>query len=467
MKETIRNPNRLGCGKTLKTPFVVKGTAFTCRKKHEFLILKDALFVIDSSGMIEKVILPYESTYERVWLAAENKLELAKHEYLLPGMVDLHIHAPQWAQTGTALDIPLEDWLMTYTFPLEAKFSDIDYANQVYQDLVDQLLAAGTTTALYFATVHPAASYRLAEICNQKGQRGLVGKVVMDDTEMNPVYYRDQSAQNALEETERFIQKVQQLNETSRQGVYPVITPRFIPSCTDEALAGLGKLAQTYNVHIQSHCSESDWEHHYVRNRCGKNDAQALAGFGLLQDKAVMAHCNHLTDEDAQLFSQTGTAIAHCPISNAYFANGVLPACRFSKDFDVEIGLGSDLSGGFSKSIFDNIKQAVMASRMLEDGVDVNQNPTKRGVSNSRITLHEAFYFATAGGGESLSLPVGSLSEGFAWDALVIDTRAEGAKIPLFDSEENLDDIFQKIIYGTTPANIKQVWVQGALVHEQ
>lgn len=451
----------------MKTALVVKGTAFTFDEHNQFQLLKDTLFLIDEAGMITRIVLPSEASYDDEWANAEKKVALAKHEYLLPGMIDLHIHAPQWAQTGTALDLPLEEWLMKYTFPLEEKFADLAYAEQVYQELVEQLLASGTTTGLYFATVHLESSYRLAEICHEKGQRGLVGKVVMDDPNMNPSYYRDDSTQKALAETEIFIQKVQKLNQISRQGVYPVVTPRFIPSCTDEALIGLGKLAQKYDVHIQSHCSESDWEHQYVYERCGVNDAEALDQFGLLQTKSVMAHCNHLTDEDAQRFAQTGTAIAHCPISNVYFANGVLPVRKFADKFDIDIGLGTDLSGGFSRSVFENLRQAVLSSRMLEEGVDVEQSPDRRGVSNSRLTLHQAFYLATAGGGDSLSLPIGRLAPGFAWDALVIDAQAAGARIPLFDSEESLDDVFQKIIYGATASNIKQVWVQGKVVHEK
>lgn len=447
---------------------IVKGTAFTSQDRQHVECLKEALFLIDEQGVIAEVVKIGDDQYQALLDKHEQSdifVALGPNEYLLPGMVDLHIHAPQWAQSGTALDIPLADWLNTYTFPLEAKYRDLAFAEKVYSDLVEQLLSVGTTTGLYFATIHQEASYRLAEICAKKGQRGLVGKVVMDDQEQNPAYYRDDSTTSALSETEQFIQRVKALNETTKQGVYPVVTPRFIPSCTDDALAGLGELAQKYDVHIQSHCSESDWEHGYVKERFGKNDAFALNDFGLLADKAVMAHCNHLTNEDAQLFAETGTAIAHCPISNAYFANGVIPLKEYADNYEVEIGLGTDISGGFSKSIFDNIKQAVMVSRLLEDGVDTRLESSKRGVSESRVTLNEAFYHATAGGGEALSLPIGKLAKGFAWDALVVNTDVASARLPIFDPEEALLDIFQKLIYMSQSANIRQVWVQGQLVH--
>lgn len=381
--------------------------------------------------MIEKIVAPEDSEYQPLLDAHQgtsNFHRLAEGQYFLPGFIVLHVHAPQWAQSGTALDIPLYDWLNTYTFPLESKFSDLDFAREVYEDVVDTLLANGTTTALYFATVHKEASLLLAEICVKKGQRGLVGKVVMDDPEQNPEIYRDPDTGTALADTEKFILAVKELAKSAKQGVYPVVTPRFIPSCTDEALQGLGELAAKYDTHVQSHCSESDWAHGYVRDRFQKNDAFALHDFGLLRDKSVMAHCNFLSDDDAQLFADTGTAVALCPISNAYFANSVIPVSHFHEK-GVEIGLGSDISGGFSPSLFDNVRQAVISSRMLEDGVNATLPAQDRGVPNSRLTIHEAFYLATAGGGESLSLPIGRIQENYAWDVQVIDTKLPSAKI--------------------------------------
>ncbi|MDY0394627.1 guanine deaminase [Virgibacillus halophilus] len=445
------------------------GTAFSSRSPKEIAICKDYLFFINAEGVIERMVAPDHAEYQQLLRTcenAENFHRLADGQYILPGFIDLHVHAPQWAQSGTALDLPLYDWLHEYTFPLEAKYADLSFAKNVYEDLVGTLLANGTTTALYFATIHKEASMLLAEICAERGQRGLVGKVVADDTEQNPPYYRDADSKTALEDTEAFILAVKKLAKKVKQGVYPVVTPRFIPSCTDEVLKGLGELAAKHNTHIQSHCSESDWAHQHVLERCDKHDAFALHDFGLLSDKAIMAHCNFLDNEDAALFAETGTAISHCPLSNAYFANSVLPAARF-KALGVDIGLGTDISAGGTASLYDNAKQAVASSRMLEDGVDPALPAERRGVPGSRITMNEAFYFATAGGGESLSLPIGRIEKNYAWDVQIVDTKVKNAKLPIFDSNEDLYDIFQKIMYNVRPENIRQVWVQGEKVHER
>ena len=446
---------------------VFRGTAFSSKSPKEVNIFKDYLFCLDDEGKIQRAVSPQEKAYQEIlddYTGKANFFALEEGQYFLPGFIDLHIHAPQWAQAGTAMSVPLEEWLDTYTFPLEAKFADLAFASEVYEDLVATLLANGTTTALYFATVHKEASYLLAQICAEKGQRGLVGKVAMDYVEECPAYYRDKDTQTALDDTEAFILAVQELNKNTKQGVYPVITPRFIPSCTEEALAGLGKLAEKYDAYIQSHCSESDWEHAFVKDRMHKHDAFALNDFGLLRDKAVMAHCTFLADEDVALFAETGTAIAHCPISNVFFSNGVLPLARF-KAKGVDIGLGTDISGGFSPSLLDNMKQAVISSRMLEEGVDSALPAEGRGVPDSRITINEAFYFATAGGGESLSLPIGRLEPGYCWDAQLIDVNTPAARLKVFGKSDNLEETLQKILYLSTPENIRAVWVQGEKVH--
>lgn len=446
-----------------------KGSFFHTPSYGVLEFMEEALMVVDEKGMIQQVLQTTDDAYEQTLTmakASKNLTELAKEQYFLPGFIDLHVHAPQWPQAGVALDAPLETWLNECTFPLEAKYSDLAFATAVYEDLVQHLLSVGTTTVLYFATVHLEASLALAKICATKGQRGLIGKVVMDLAEMNPDYYRDASAQSAIEETEAFILAVKKMGEGIQQGVYPVVTPRFVPSCSEQALAGLGALAQKYDVHVQSHCSESQWEHNHVFERFGKRDTEVLRDFGLLQEKSVMAHCNFLNENDGAIYHETGTAVAHCPISNVYFSNGVLPVKKL-KEQGVEMGLGTDISGGFSPSLYDNIKQAVMASRILEDGVDVKRPSAQRGVADSRISVVEAFSLATQGGGEALSLPIGVLQPGFACDLQVIDLKAKENPIQTFGVFTQPEEILQKILYLATSSNIRQVWVQGQLVHRK
>ncbi|WP_461244175.1 guanine deaminase [Secundilactobacillus muriivasis] len=417
------------------------------------------LICFDESGYIARLIDSSEADYASVKQAAANAetlTELRDDQYVLPGFIDLHIHAPQWPNAGLALDRPLNEWLDTYTFPLEAKYQDTDFAKLVYADLVHELLANGTTTALYFGTVHNPANLELAKACIQNGQRGFIGKVAMDNPDQTPEYYRDASATSAVADTEQFIQQLTELNRTTDLKQTPVITPRFVPSCTPESLAGLGDLARKYDLPVQSHASESDWEDGYAREHYHIRDAEVLDRYGLLTDKAVMAHGTMLNEADYQLFADRQTAIAHCPISNVYFGNAVLPVKRVMAHH-VKLGLGTDISGGYSPSLYQNIRQAVLSSRQLTDGVDNQLSPINRGVADSAIGLRTAFYLATVGGAESLHLKTGRIAPGYLADLQVVSLSTP---IP----PDSASAIFEKLMIQTTKHTIDHVFVQGKTV---
>ncbi|MGP6456070.1 guanine deaminase [Enterobacter ludwigii] len=392
--------------------------------------------------------------------------ELSSDQYLLPGLIDLHVHAPQWPQMGKALDKPLEKWLNDYTFPLKARYADVDFARRNYTELVSALLANGTTTAVYFATLHTESSVELARICLAQGQRALVGRVAMDDPSQCPDYYRDETAASAEAETRAFIRAVAELPGNTAKRVLPVITPRFIPSCTDDLLKRLGTVARETGCHVQTHCSESDWEHGYVKERLGKTDTVALHDFGLLTQKTILAHSNHIEDDDADLIKKTGAGVAHCPLSNFYFANAVFPL-RAMLDRGLNVGLGTDIAGGHSPSVFDACRHAITASKALNDGVDARIKPEHRGRPGSAISFKEAFWLATAGAGGVLGLPVGKLEVGYQFDAIVIDTRAAGSDIYIHPAEDQPEDRLQKIIYNARRNNISRVWVDGKAVKVQ
>ena len=446
----------------MKTQKIIKASFFHSPTYGEIEFLEHAVLLVSDNGIISEIIRKEDENYQQILnqYSHESNFIDFKDKVLLPGFIDLHIHAPQWPQAGLALDDELSHWLNSFTFPLESKYKDINYAREVYTNLVKKLLANGTTSAMYFGTIHNESTLELAKICANLGQRGFVGKVVMDDETMNPDFYRDNSTKEAIENTERFINDVQKLSKNVPQGVYPVITPRFVPSCTDNALLELGKLAKKYNCYIQSHCSESDWEHNFVIERFGKRDSEVLDQFGLLTDKSIMAHGNFINSEDADIFKKKKSSVCHCPISNSYFANAVFPVNQLKKQ-GLNICLGTDISGGFSPSLYDNIKHTVMASRMLNDGVDNKLGANNRGTNNARVSVFEAFYLATTGGGVALKLPLGIFKEGYICDFQVIDINSPNNKLPNFLDNEEDKHLLQKILYLSTSENIREVWVQG------
>jgi len=439
---------------------VIQGSGFYSKNKSEVVYLDNCLICIDDEGIIKKVVTPEDNQYSKVRMEhlLEGKLKVLGKDYiLLPGFVDLHIHASQWPQAGLALDRPLEVWLQEYTFPLESKFKNIETAYKVYDEVVQTTLKNGTTTAMYFATVDEESSLLLAKLCGEKGQRGFVGKVAMDEEDSTPTYYRDKTADESISKTIEFIQRVEEVKNRYKQKVYPVVTPRFIPSCSKEALKGLAEVAHKNNAYIQSHVSEGDWEHNFVKEKTGMNDAFALDSYGLLTRKTILAHGNFLEKSDSELLSKKGTSIAHCPLSNSYFANSVLPVKRLM-DQGVNIGLATDISGGYSPSMYQSIRQAAISSKMLEEGVNPGIASNKRGLKNSAITLNTAFYMVTVAGGIALSLKLGKFEEGYIFDAQIVNVRKN---LPSFNQEKSKEDLLHKVLLLAEKDNITEVWVQG------
>jgi guanine deaminase len=285
----------------------------------------------------------------------------------------------------------------------------------------------------------------------------------MDDPAQCPAYYRDPDARIAEAESRRFIGYVQSMPGNESGLVLPVITPRFIPSCTDELLRGLGRLARETGCHVQTHCSESDWAHEFVLARYGVTDTTALERFGLLSRRTILAHGNFIDGPDVATILDAGAGIAHCPLSNVYFSDAVFPLRRMLEQ-GVHVGLGTDISGGASPSILENARHAVIASRSLESGVDPRLSRERRRSPDSRIDAATAFWLATAGGGIALDLRIGVFREGYQFDAIVLDGRTPDSNLRL---EENAtpEAILQKIVYHATRADIKEVWVANRRVH--
>lgn len=436
----------------------VVGTAYHAPTRHRLEVL-DGVIAVGAEGDIVGVEPAGSPGAHAAVAAAARVVRLEPTQRLLPGFVDLHIHAPQWPQLGTGLDLPLERWLFDYTFPLEARYADEGFAREVWAHMVPTLLAHGTTTAVYFATVHEAATLALAEECVRRGQRAFVGRVAMDHPEGTPDWYRDASAEEGVAASLRSVRAIRALGEPR---VQPIVTPRFVPACTDELLAGLAQVAADTGALVQTHCSESDWEHRHVLERHGCTDTESLRRFGLLRAGTVLAHGNHLGDDDLAAIREAAAGVAHCPMSNSYFANAVLPLHHLLAA-GVMVGLGTDIAGGAEPALMRQCSHAVTVSRMLDDGVDARRPPVERGVPGARIDAVTAFHLATAGGADAVGLPVGRFEPGCRFDAVAVDTSGTSA-LRAWDGLDDHARVLEKIVHVGSRADIAGVWVDGRRV---
>lgn len=419
--------------------YCIKGDILYTKDFGSFETIESGYILIEDS----KVKGVYKNLPEKF---LKVKVTDYKNSLIIPGLVDLHLHAPQFPNIGLGLDKELIPWLETYTFPEESKYDDIEYSKKVYSKLIKEIWKYGTTRCCVFATIHKESCKLLIELFNTSGLGAYVGKVNMDYD--SPI--------NLLEDTDNSINDTEELLKEYRDKfplVKPIITPRFVPSCSDKLLKSLGELAIKYNVPVQSHLSENRGEIKMVADRYPNepNYASVYNSSNLLgQTKTIMAHCIHLSDEEITLLSNKNVYVAHCPTSNVNLSSGIA-AIRKLINNRVKVGLATDISGGHTLSLIE-----VMAYTMQMS----NLKWIESNYQDAPLTTAEMFYLATKGGGNFFG-SVGSFEEGYDFDALVIDDSKEEHFNYL-----SLEERLQKFIYSGDYKKIKARYINGNIVNE-
>jgi guanine deaminase len=362
------------------------------------------------------------------------------NKLLIPAMNDVHVHAAQYHNQGIAMDLELLPWLNNYTFPEESKFSDPDYADTIYRRFVRHLWRVGTMRSAVFATVHTAGTQRLMELFQEAGMGALVGKVAMDRN----------CPENLSESVDEYVEGMEKLINAYDDPdalVRPIVTPRFIPTCSPAMLHACSELASRYHLPVQSHLSENKseiaWVHQLEPLSTGYGDAYRRYGlFG--QTPTVMAHCVWSDAAERQLMKEGNVMVAHCPTSNFNVASGMAPVRTFL-DEDIAVGLGSDISGGHDLSIFRTMVYAIQVSKMHYQRSD-HAMPF--------LSLSEAFWMATKSGGSFFG-KVGSFEPGYDFDALVIDDH------DLYPDEYTILQRLERFIYTGDDRQIAHRFCRG------
>jgi len=351
---------------------------------------------------------------------------------LAPGFIDLHLHYPQTDVIGSPAD-GLLPWLEHYTFPHEARFADAAYAADVARFFLDELARHGVTTALTFATSHPASVDALFTEAQRRGLRLITGKVLQD--RHSPDGVRDQTEQSLID-TEALIGK---WHGVDRLGY--AITPRFAPSCTEAQLLGAGELAARHpDVWIQSHVAENLDEVRWARELfpASRSYLAVYDDHGLMRDRAVYAHCIHFDDHDRALMRDTGTAAAVSPTSNLFLGSGFFDYAGAER-VGFRFGLASDVGGGTSFSPFHTMLAAYTVGR---------EGRTKPGLS---LSPQQLWWQHTAGAARALGLEgvVGNLAPGCEADYLVLDPAATPLLARRTAAARSLDELlFALIVLG-------------------
>ena len=371
---------------------------------------------------------------------------------LIPAMNDMHVHAPQVHNQGVAMDLELLPWLQNYTFPEESKYADVAYAERMYRRFLHTQWLFGTMRSVAFGTVHTESTRKLMQLYQEAGMGALVGKVAMNRNCPDSLC---EDVDAAVEGNEQLIQEfssnLSPLTSHLSPLVRPIITPRFVPSCTPELLKACGELAAKYQLPVQSHLSENTSEIAWVAELEPESESygDAYNRYGLFgQTPTIMAHCVWTRRHELELMKKNGVMVAHCPTSNFNLSSGMAPI-RTLLDEGVRIGLGSDISGGHDLNMF----------RMLVYAIQVSKMHYQLDHSKAFLTLSEVFWIATKSAGSFFG-KVGSFEPGYEFDALVIDDAV------LYPAEYSLQHRLERFIYVGDDRQIVHRFCRGQEIKE-
>jgi len=359
---------------------------------------------------------------------------------ITPGFVDTHIHYPQ-CEIIAAYGEQLLEWLETYTFPAELKFTDPEYAATIARFFLDQLLSNGTTTALVFGSVHPQSVDAFFTEAQQRNLRMICGKVMMDRHAPDDLL---DTPETSYTESKQLIEKWH-----NKDRLRYAVTPRFAPTSTPEQLAVAGRLLKEFpDVHFQTHLSENkkecQWVHDLFPER--KNYLDVYDYYELLGKRSVFAHGIHLDDSEWQRLAETDSAISFCPRSNLFIGSGLFNLHK-AHQHNVKVGLGTDVAGGDSFSILQTINEAYKVQQLQDKS----------------LSAFQSLYMATLGGAKSLDLDdkIGNFETGKEADFVIMDYQATPLmkfKIEMCKSIE--ERLFSLLMLGDDRC-VKETYVLG------
>ena len=413
---------------------ILKGNIVAAPELGKLDIVENG-YLVAVDGVIEGV---YETLPEKF---AGCEVEDCGKDLILQTFSDMHLHAPQYAMLGMGMDMPLIDWLNTYTFPTEAHFADPEVARPIYKQLAEELVSNGTTRVVMFSSLHRESTLVLMEELEKAGVTGYVGKVNMD---RNGGENYQETTQESMDETVKWIE------QCDFEHVKPVITPRFTPTCTNELMEFLGKLAAEKDLPIQSHLSENTGEIAWVKELhpdCAQY-WETYAKYNMWNDRTVMAHCVWSDERERKAIKDAGVWVCHCASSNEDLISGYAPI-RVMLDEGVRVVLGSDIAGGDHISMFDNVTASIRASK------------ARRIMTNWEtdfLTVAEAYYLGTSAACEFFGEKPGFAAGNPLHAIVVCDDQLPDVR------ERTTQERFERCMYRRQKDAIRAVYSAGRKV---
>jgi len=417
----------------LLTPLTDGGTRF----------LSDALIEVDASGRLARV-----ESWSDHGSAGAGAIDV-RPLIVMPGLVDLHAHLPQWPNAGLGAGLDLLTWLQRYIFPLEREFH-ADAAARLAPVFYRALAAAGTTTALLYGAVFEDSVDAAFAAAEEHGIRVVLGKVMMDRFRYDESLADSAVLDRSVAESQRLIERWHGRDDGRLQYA---VTPRFAVSCSAEMLRESADLARATGAYWQTHLAEDRNEIDEV-SRLFPDAADYVDVYdraGALGPRSVVAHAVHLSEREVARLAETGTRIAHCPSSNLFLASGAMPLARYLAA-GLTVGLGSDVSGGPDVSIFGEMR----AGSYTQSG-----RRTMLGDAEEPLKPFDWLRMGSLDGARVLGLDgaIGSIEEGKDADFVCVDASVTAPVAG--DDRDEPEEIAGRLIYRARPTMIRGAWVRG------
>lgn len=370
-------------------------------------------------------VLPQAEADARFGAAAT--VDLPNH-LLMPGMVNLHVHAAMSLMRGIADDLPLMRWLEEAIWPAEARHVSPAFVRDGTRLAAAEMLRGGITTCndMYF---HPDAA---AEAFAEMGMRAVVGIVMLE--------FPTPFASDA----DDYLRKG--LAARDRWQGHPLIGFSIAPhapyTVSDTSFARALAIADELSLPIHIHVHETAQEIGDSLAKHGLRPIARLARLGALGENLIGVHAVHVDDSDLELLVRHDCSVAHCPTSNMKLASGIAPVPRMLAA-GIRIGLGTD--GAASNNRLDLMQEMRHAALLAKVG----------SLDATALPAHRALRMATLDGARALGLDdrIGSIESGKLADLCAVDLGAPACQ-PCFDPVSHL-------VYVAGRENVSHVWVNG------
>lgn len=403
-----------------------------------FAITNVTLFTVDARNRVIPSGTVLVADDRIVALGATGSVELppgcpvfdGEHRHaLLPGLIDCHSHSS--LMRGVTENLPLMDWLPWYQ--LEHRALTEDYAYHAARLCYLEALLAGTTCVMDM--------YRFMDRCaDAAGEIGL-------RVQLAP-YVADRPGKDFFA-TRAENRRLIQTHHGSQQGRVRVwMGLEHLFYCTEEAYREAADLSREYGVGIHTHASEQKEEEGAVTAEFGRRSLAMLDHYGILGERTLLAHCVWLNGDEIRRVADTGTAIAHCPVSNAKLASGVAPVPEMLAA-GITVGLGTDGPVcNNSLSLFEEMKFASLIQKATRLDATV-------------LPAQDILRMATINGARALGLDseIGSLEPGKKADLLLLDIASPNLAPVQVDA--NGGSLLWNLVFAAGTSNVQGVWVDG------